>query len=318
MERERPKPLRAAEAGGAAAAEAGAPARNPAYLRGMFLVMLAGVFWSLGGLLVRLVEVAGAWQILFYRSSSLAVTIFCVLLLRYRGAVFKRIRAAGLPAVAGGLCLSFGFTGWIFALVNTTVANGVFILSAAPLAAALLAWVILKEPIGRATWLAMIAAVAGVGVMVIGGIGAGLLFGNLMAMVAMLGFSGFAVALRWGRAGDMLPAVLWAGFFAAVMAAWQSGDLAIPARDLSICIVMGAGQIGLGLVCFTRGSRVIPAAELALLSLTEVVLAPVWVWLALAEMPSATTLLGGAIVLAAVAGRALAGLRRRPPPIGAV
>lgn len=311
MTRQRPELLRAAEA-------AGAPAREPAYLRGVLLVMLAGGFWSLGGLLVRLVEVAGAWQILFYRSAALAVTIFCILLLSYRGAVFARIRAAGWPAAAGGLCLSFGFTGWIFALLNTTVANGVFMLSAAPLAAALLARVILKEPVHRATWLAMVAAVVGVGVMVAGGIGAGRLFGNFMAMLAMLGFSGFAVALRWGRGGDMLPAVLWAGVFAAVVAASQAGDLAITGRDLSICISMGTLQIGLGLVCFTRGSRVVPAAELALLSLTEVVLAPVWVWLALAEVPSASTLVGGAIVLAAVAGRALAGLRRRPPPIGAM
>jgi len=104
----------------------------------------------------------------------------------------------------------------------------------------------------------------------------------------------------------------------AVLATAMAGDLVVPPSDLSICLAMGALQIGAGLTLFTIGSRHVPAAELALLSLTEVILAPIWVWVGVGEVPSATTLLGGFAVLAAIAGQALTGLRRKPPPLGAV
>lgn len=309
-----PRLARAAEAGAIGAP----PAAEPLYRRGIALVMLAGVFWSLGGILVRWVEAADGWQILFYRSTALAATLFCLLALRHRRRVLAHYRAAGWTAVVGGLCLGTGFTGWIFALLNTTVANGVFILGAAPLATAVLAWILLRERVAGATWISMAFAIVGIGVMVHGGIRAGALFGNLMALLAMLGFSGFAVAIRAGRAGDMLPTVCYAGLFAAIGAGLMAGDFAVSAGDLAICVAMGSLQIGFGLILFVTGSRHLPAAEIALLSLTEVILAPVWVWVGVGEVPSASTLLGGGIVLAAIAGRAALGLRRRPPPLGAV
>jgi drug/metabolite transporter (DMT)-like permease len=292
--------------------------RDPLYLRGVVLVMLAGCCWSLGGILIRSVEAADEWQILFFRSCTAAATFLSVLLLRHRGQVFARFRAAGPSAVVGGLCLGGGFAGWIFALTHTTVANGVFILSAAPFATALLAWLLLREQVRAATWVAMSAALLGIGVMVAGGIGRGALFGNLMALLAMLGFSGYAVALRMGRATDMLPAACLATVFAAVAAAIVAGDLGISARDLALCATMGLFQIGAGMVLFTIGSRHVPAAELSLLSLTEVILAPVWVWLGVGEVPAPLTLAGGTIVLAAIVGRALTGIRRKPPPFGSV
>ena len=300
------------------ASAAAIAARDPLYLRGLVLVMIAGTFWSLGGISVRLIESAGPWQILTFRSLALAATLGIVLCARYRGAVFAQFRLAGWPAVVGGLGLSAGFCGWIFALTSTTVANAVFILAAAPFASALLARVVLKETVRGATWIAMAAALVGIGVMVAGGIRAGALFGNLMALMAMAGFTVFAVALRMGRGGDMLPAVFWAGVFAALVSAVMAGDLSITGRDLGLCVFMGVGQIGIGLMLFTLGSRHVPAAELALLSLTEVVFSPIWVWLGVGELPSLPTLAGGAIVLAAIVGRALTGLRRKPPPFGAV
>ena len=114
------------------------------YGRGVLLVMLAGVFWSLGGILVRNVESASEWQILFVRSLAAAATFFCVLCWRYRLGVFGAFERAGWAAVFGGLCLGLGFTGFVFAMVNTSIANAVFILSASPLGAALLAWLILR------------------------------------------------------------------------------------------------------------------------------------------------------------------------------
>ena len=291
---------------------------DPGYKRGVALVMLAGVFLSLGGILIRNVESAGEWQILFVRSLAAAVTFFCVLLWRYRTRVFDPFRQAGRKAVVGGLCLACGFTCFVFAMVGTTIANAVFILSASPFATALLAWLVLKERVAPATWAAMGGALVGIGVMVAGGIAAGTLFGNLMALAAMIGFAGFAVTLRAGRNGDMLPAACLAGVFAALIGAVMAPGFSMSAHDVAICCAMGVFQIGAGMVVFTRGSQSVPAAELALLSLTEVVLAPLWVWIGVGEVPGATTLLGGAIVLAALAARALSGIRRKPPPFGAV
>jgi drug/metabolite transporter, DME family len=293
-------------------------AQDAAWRRGVVMVMAAGALWSLAGLLVRSMEAASAWQILFVRSSAVVVSVLAVLLWRYRGDVFGKIRDAGGLAVLAGALLGAGFCGFIFSLMHTTVANAVLMLSVSPLLTAVLGWLLLGERVRRATWLAMAVALVGVAVMVGGGIAAGAWFGNLMALVAVASFSGFAVALRRGRGGDMLPAVLWAGLLSAPVAALMAPDLSMTLRDVTLSAIMGGALITGGMMLFTAGSRTVPGAELALLALTEVVLGPLWVWLAYAEVPPALTLLGGALVLAAIVGRALSGLRRTTPPFGAV
>ena len=298
--------------------EAAVAGQDAVYARGVAMVMAAGVLWSLGGLIVRSMEEAGAWQILFVRSAAAALTVLAVLLWRYRGDCLARIRRAGGLAVLAGALIGTAFCGFIFAIMDTTVANAVFVLSAAPFLSAALGWLLLGERVRRGTWLAMVLVLVGVGVMVAGGIVAGAWFGNLMALLTMVGFAGFAVALRYGRANDMLPAVLWAGLLSALVAAAMAPDLSMTVRDVALSAFMGAGLITGGMILFTAGSRTVPSAELTLLTLTEVVLGPLWVWLAYAEVPSAPTLLGGALVLAAIGGRALSGTRRRTPPFGAV
>lgn len=297
---------------------AAAARSDPLYARGIVLIMAAGGFWSLGGLLFRLVEEATVWQVLLVRSVTLSLTLFCVMAARHRGAVFGEFRTAGWPAVVGGCSLGITFTGFLFSLAHTTVANAVFILSAAPFVAAPLAWLVLGERVRGATWAAMAVAVVGVGVMVAGGVRAGLVFGNLMALMTAVGFAVFAVSLRYGRRVDMLPTVCVAGVITAVASGVMAESYIYTARDFGLSAAMGVVQIGAGMILFTMGSRHVPAAELTLLSLTEVVLAPIWVWLAMGEAPSVPTLVGGAIVFAAITGRALSGMRRTPPPLGAV
>jgi drug/metabolite transporter (DMT)-like permease len=292
--------------------------QDSAYMRGVVMVMAAGALWSLAGLLVRSMEAAGAWQILFVRSAAVVVTVLAVLLWRYRGDCLEKIRDAGGLAVLAGALLGAGFCGFIFSLVHTTVANAVLMLSVSPLLTAVLGWLVLGETVRRATWLAMAVALIGVAVMVGGGIVAGTWFGSLMALIAVASFSGFAVALRRGRGGDMLPAVFWAGLLSAPVAAAMAPDLSMTLRDVTLSAIMGGALITGGMILFTAGSRTVPSAELALLALTEVVLGPIWVWLAFAEVPHVETLIGGALVLAAVVGRALSGLRRTTPPFGAV
>jgi drug/metabolite transporter (DMT)-like permease len=283
---------------------------DPQHLRGVVLVMLAGCFWSLGGLLVRSIDSASDWQILWLRSSTVALMFFTILLLRHRTRVVWALLRVGWPGLIGGLSLAFGFSGFILAITNTTVANAVFILSAAPFPTALLAWLILRERVKRSTWLAMLLALFGVAVMVADGIHSGTWYGSSMALVAMLGFSGFAVALRAGRNRDMLPTFCIAGLCSALFAAYMSENLQVSLHDTALCIAMGTVQIGAGMYCFTLGSRHVSAVELALLSLTEVILAPIWVWLSIGETPGLLTLSGGVIVLLAIVLSSLAGIRR--------
>jgi drug/metabolite transporter, DME family len=159
-------------------------------------------------------------------------------------------------------------------------------LGAPPFFAALLGRLILGERVRRLTILAMVLTATGILVMVSGGLVLGTVAGNLLALGASCCFSIFSVLLRRGR-HDMLPCAAIAGMFAALVAlpiaiSEASGigaALMLSPRDLALCAVMGSVQVGLGLTVFTVGARHVPAAELALLSMTELVLAPIWVWL---------------------------------------
>ena len=309
----RPAATEATEATGATGA-----GRAPLYARGVAYVMVAGCFWSLAGILIRNIEAADEWQILFVRSAAVFVSLLLVLLFRYRGNLVRPFAQAGLAGLIGGACLGIAFAAYIFALTGTTVANAVFILSAGPILTAVLAWVLLGERVRRATWIATVVAMIGIAVMVIDGVNAGALFGNVMALCAVTGFAAFAVALRWGGDTDMLPAACVAGLVGAAFGLLMVADLDLSLRDVVLASTMGVVQIAIGMLFFTAGARHVPAAELALLSLTEVVLAPIWVWIGVGEVPRLLTLVGGGIVLAAIVGRAVTGLRRKPAPFGSV
>jgi drug/metabolite transporter (DMT)-like permease len=289
---------------------------------GYGLVLLAGTLWSFGGLIVRQIETANEWQIIFYRSCGVVGTLLILLAIRNRGAVLATFRAAGVIGIIAGLCIAGSFVSFIFSLTHTTVANALFLASSSPFMAAVLGRIILGERVRRPTWVAMVVAVLGIAIMMGQGTAVGDLFGNFMALTAALGFAGFTVALRWGRAVEMFPAVCLAGVFSlivtGVMAIHGGHGLTISAHDLLLCLIYGSVVVACGLMMYTRGSRHLPAAELTVLSLTEVVLGPVWVWIGVGEVPSGMTLVGGAIVLASIAGLAMIGMRKRPPPIGVV
>ncbi len=296
--------------------------RGVTYRHGVALVLTAGACWSIMGLVVRLMEAATSWQILFYRSLSLGLFLALVLALRSRGRPLRAIRRGGRSSVLGGLALVLAFCGSIFAVRNTTVANAMFLFATAPFMAAGLGLLILKESVRRATWTAMAAGGLGVVLMVAEGIALGHFLGNAAAVLSAIGFALFTIALRWQHKEDMLPAVCLGGFFTAMVAGLlclTGGEgLAVSRHDLLLACLLGVGQLGLGLTLYTYGSKAVPAAELALLAMSEVVLGPFWVWLALGETAGPWTLIGGAVLLAAIAGNALSGLRRKPPPIGAV
>jgi len=286
--------------------------------RGLLFVFAAGVLWSTVGLGIRLIHDAEVWQILLYRSISLTVFLFFVILLRSRENPFRQVFRAGLPAVIAALSLVAAYSGGIYAIQTTSVANAMLLFASAPFLTAILGWVVLGEPVRRATWIAIFIAIAGIGIMVAGKSTGSALNGNLAALGSALGFSIFTVALRWGKSGEMLPSVFLSGILAILITSlicWGLGlTLLLSLNDGSIAMGMGVFQVGAGLILYTLGSRSLPAAELTLLSLAEVLLGPLWVWLFLGETITDKTLIGGCILLAAIAGNAISGARK-PPPI---
>lgn len=291
-----------------------APARDT---RGVLLVFGAGVLWSTIGLFVRLIDDAVVWQILLYRSIVLSAFLFCVIRWRTGENPFRRCRETGLPGVIGALALVGAYTGGIYAIQATSVANAMVLFASAPFMAAILGMVILHEPVRPHTWLAMLVACLGIGIMVWDKSGGGAMAGNLAALGSALGFAVFTITLRWGKSGEMLPAVFMSGLFAIIIMGGICLMLGLPLllspNDGVVAGSMGIFQVGAGLVLYTIGSKTVPAADLTLLSLAEVVLAPFWVWLALGEIPTQNTMIGGGVLLLAIAGNALRGGRRKPP-----
>lgn len=292
-----------------------------AHKHGVIFVFAAGVLWSTVGLGIRLIEEAVVWQILLYRSISMSIFLYLVIQIRSGESPFAQIRRIGFPAVIAGLSLVAAYSGGIYAIQNTSVANAMLLFATAPFMAAVLGWIILREPVRGATWVAIAVAIGGIAIMVADKSGSVALMGSLAALGSALGFAVFTVALRWGKTGEMLPSVFLSGLFAIVITVgicqYQGLSLIIGARDGGISMGMGVFQVGAGLILYTLGSRSLPAAELALLSLAEVLLGPFWVWLFLGETASLNTLVGGIVLLVAIAGNAVSGKQRKPPPITA-
>ena len=286
---------------------------------GLVFVLMAGVLWSTVGLGIRLIEEATVWQILLYRSISLSLFLAIVIYLRSKENLFTVIRAAGLPACVAGLALVGAYSGAIYGIQSTSVATAMLLFACAPFIAAILGWLFLREKVRKATWISILFAMLGIGIMVQDKSTGSALLGSLAALGSAFGFAVFTVALRWGRSVEMLPAVLLSGIFAIFITSsicLLSGlPFQISVNDTGISMGMGVFQVGAGLVLYTLGSKTLPAAELTLLSLAEVLLGPVWVYLFLNEVVTLSTLVGGLILLLAIAGNAISGARRKPPPI---
>ena len=284
------------------------------YGLGMVLVVLAGIVWSTQGLIFRQIESAGTWAVLFWRSLGMVPVLLAFLVGRAGGNPLPAIRGVGLAGVLGGIGLVGAFAGAIYSIQSTTIANAVFLFAASPFLTALIGWVALGERVRRETWAAMAVALAGIFVMVRADLSGGAMAGNIAALLSALGFAVFTVTLRWGRVADSLPSVLLGGVFSllagAVIATQMGQPLAVPRADALWAMTMGAVTLSGGMVLYELGSRVVPAAESALLSNIEVMLAPLWVWLFLNETASPATFMGGAILLVAVTMNALSGTRR--------
>jgi len=266
--------------------------------RGQIYVALAAVAWSTAGVLQRQLTLDTSTQV-FGRAAFAGAALLGYVAIVERGQVLRGFKSVGGAGIAVALCVAIASGCFIGALNHASVARVLFILAVAPVLAALLAWATLGEPISRRTALAMVLALSGVAVM-LGAPGEASLTGDGLAFVAALAFSVMIVITRWRREVSMAPAtclsqaILVAAFLPFASPAEISGD------DLAWLAALGIGQIGLGFALLTVGARLIPAAQVGLITLLEVVLGPVWVWVALDERPGTLTLVGGTIVIAAI------------------
>ena len=283
------------------------------YGTGVVLCLAAGSIWSLMGLGLRQIESASVWQILFWRSVGMIPVLLGFMWWTSKGRPLTALRAVGPAGIIGGLGLVLAFSGAIYAFQTTTVANTVFLFAASPFVAAVLGWLALREPVYARTWIAIAIAVFGMYLMVSDGLETGAITGNLAALASAAGFGIFSVALRWGRVGDTMPVAFLGSVFSTIFA---GGILVLGAEpvlatphDMGVAFAIGFVVVAMGMVLFTLGSRVVPAAELTLLSLVEVLLGPIWVWLALGETASRNTLIGGAVLLGGVVLNAALGAR---------
>ena len=264
------------------------------------MVALAAVVWSTAGVMQRQLSVGVAVQV-GGRAVFAAAAVAVYVAITERGRVVEACRSVGVAGVGFASCVAVASGSFMVALNHASVAQVLFIQSIAPVLAALLGRAVLGERLSARTVVAMAVALLGVGIMV-GSPGGGSALGDGLSVLMAFAFAGAIVIARYRRDVSMAPAVCLAQLMLLVVAApfALAGGISLGASDVLWLALLGAGQIGLGLILLTIGARLIPAAQVALISLLEVVLGPLWVWLAVDERPSAATIVGGAIVVAAV------------------
>ena len=279
------------------------------YGLGVTLVIVGGVFLSLSGILLRNIEAANGWQILFYRGFAFSATLFLLLLVKYRQGTIQAFRNIGMPGVLAGAVLGLGSVCYIFAILTTTVANALFIIGAAPLATAFVGWVVLGEKTPGFGIIAMLVSLGGIALMFADGLIEGRWLGNVAALGVVVSFVIYLLIVRNYRQINMLPATCLGGLVMAFISAFFIDSFVISNHDLVIALLMGCIQFGIGFICFTVAARYILASEVALFALTESILGPIWVWVGVGEEPSLLTILGSIIVFVCVASYCIFSIR---------
>jgi len=271
-----------------------------AKLPGPLLVFLGACSLSFGGLIVKSFEGATLWQILFWRSIFFSITVLVFLIISYKKKTFKVFKESGLPGFIGGIILSFGFCGYVFAMYNTTVANTNFIISLQILFLAIFGYFFLKEKISAVTLTSIILAIVGVLFMVGNSLTPGELSGNLAAFSMPITFAVLIIIVRKFPTVDMVPAQFIAGVCCCFIGYFLSTKIMISPHDIFLGFLAGTFQIGLGFIFITTGARTTSSVMVGIIMLSESVLGPLWAFVFVSERPSMYGLIGGAIIIFAV------------------
>ena len=275
-------------------------------LLSILLMTIGSVAISFNGLVLRNIETADDWTIIFYRALSFSITIFIYLFFIHKKRIFKKIIQIGISGLIGGFVLGISNVCFILSMTTTSVANTVFTISLIPFITALFSLLILKEKLAQITVYTMIAAFFGVLMMFYGALKIGELWGNMLALITAISFSIYTIIIRSNKNIDMLPCLLISGIMAMGLTSFQNvGSLQISTHDFFLCFLLGGVLSGFVNCCFVFATRHLIAAEATLFFFIEIALSPFWVWLFLNEIISPNTLTGGIIILISILIRAL-------------
>jgi drug/metabolite transporter (DMT)-like permease len=289
------------------------------HARGLTITAAGVMILTPDALLLKLIA-AEPWTILVWRGLGFFVVIGLVSLVRHGGRLWQVVRATGAVGLAITVLHSMGQLLFVFSIHHTTAANTLVIIAAAPLAAALLARLILGERTARRTLVAGVVALAAVALTVQGGIQAGGLWGDLAAVGVMLNLALVFVLLRKAKGRDMLPALAWGGLLTCGIALVLAPTIAVAGADRLLLPLLVLVVVPVSFILISTGPRYIPAPEVGLLMLLETLFGPLWVWLAMAEAPTPASLVGGAVIVLTLAVNAWLGLleqRRRQAGLAA-
>jgi len=274
----------------------------------IFVVLIAGLFWSFGPLVVRNIDNAQLipWQYLFFRGSVIFLILNIYLFLAEGQKFTNNYNKIGLSGLIGGISLGTANITFILSITSTSTAVTLLMLAAMPFIAAILAYVFLKEKISKTTLIAITIAAAGVIFMSFDSRETGTVFGLVTGLISSLGFAGFTVSLRWRKNTPKFTTVAIAGIFCAIVSIlvllFNDSTVLVSLKNTSLSALHGF-LVCLGLILYSTKSKYLPAADLTLLSLTEVLGGILWVWLPLFginEVPSTNTLIGGAIITSSI------------------
>ncbi|PPR50887.1 MAG: hypothetical protein CFH15_00181 [Alphaproteobacteria bacterium MarineAlpha5_Bin5] len=279
------------------------------YFYAFIVVLLAGLSWSFGAVVVRHMHEANLYvfQYLFYRGFSIALILLIYLFVKEGLSFYKNFFNIGISGVLGGIFLATAFTGFIYSITITTAAVTLFMLAAMPFIAAIFAYILLGEVLNRSTFIAMIIAFIGVCVMIINDSISGTIIGAIIGLVSAAGFALYTVTIRWKPETPKFATVVLAGLFCSFFS-FLFLDFSfepfttMPIKNSYLSLLHGL-FVATGLILYSLGAKYLPSAELALLSLMEVVGGVLWVWIpifGINEVPTLTVLIGGAIITLAV------------------
>ena len=267
---------------------------------GYILILFGGFCLSWGGFIVRSFETSNAWEILLLRSFFFFLGISTFLLLIYKKNITKVIKDSGFPAVLGGFVMSFSFIAFVFAMMNTSVANVVFIISTQTMFLAILGFFYLKEKVSLVGFISIVLAMSGITIMIGDSISSGTLFGNIVALTIPISFSILIMIVRKHSNSDLVPAIWYSSIFSFVYAMIMVESFNFTNHDIFMGFLIGVPQLSFGFICITIGSRTTRSVTIGLLMLSETLFAPLWVWLFLNEIPPLSVFIGGMVVISAI------------------
>ena len=265
------------------------------------VVLFEGLIWSFGPLVVRYMDDPQLipWQYIFGRGLTIFILLNLYLFFEEGKDFYKNYLKMGISGLVGGSGLGVAMISFIFSITNTSAAITLLCLAAMPFFTALLAFLFLREKISLNVWVSIFIATIGIGIMAIGNTSETSLIGFIFGITASVGFSVFSVSLRWRKETPKFTTTAFAGFLCVIFASIMilSNDLVFFSSSYNSSLISLHGTlVCLGLILYSIGSKAIPAAELTLLSLTEVIGGIFWVWLPLFginEIPATNTIIGG-------------------------